>query len=72
MSAYGNLSESPFKDLNADEAVGPIYPTSVTRNRGIGKGCPQLSSLFAATNGNAFKALPAEGDPILEGRPGHL
>jgi hypothetical protein len=36
MFAYGNLSESPFKDLNANEAVGPIYPATVTRNRGIG------------------------------------
>jgi hypothetical protein len=70
--AYRNLSESPFKDLDADEAVGPIYPASVTRNHGIGKGCPQLSSLFAATNGDAFKALPAERDPILEGRRVHL
>jgi hypothetical protein len=72
MFAYRNLSELPFKDLNADEAVSLIYPASMTRNRGIGKGCPQLSSLFAATSGDAFKALPAEGDPILEGCPVHL
>jgi hypothetical protein len=72
MFAYGNLSESPFKDLDADEAVSPIYPASVTRNRGIGKGCPKLGSLVSATSGTAFKALPAEGDPILEGRPVHL
>jgi hypothetical protein len=72
MFAYGNLSESPFKDLNADEAVSPIYPAALTRNSGINKGCPQLSSLVAAISGEAFKALPAEGDPILEGRPVHL
>jgi hypothetical protein len=72
MFAYGNLSESPFKDLNANEAVGPIYPATVTRNHGIGKGCPKLGSLFSATSGTAFRALTAEGDPILEGRPVHL
>jgi hypothetical protein len=72
MFAYGNLSESPFKDLDAGEAVSPIVPATLTRNSGINKGCPQLSSLFAATSGEAFKALPAEGDPILEGRSVHL
>jgi hypothetical protein len=72
MSAYGNLSKSPFKDLDADEAVSPIYPAALTSNSDINKGCPQLSSLFAVTSGEAFKALPAEGDPILEGRPVHL
>jgi hypothetical protein len=72
MFAYGNRSESPFKDLNAKEAVGPIYPAAMTRNCGIGKGCPKLGSLFSATSGTAFRALTAEGDPILEGRPVHL
>jgi hypothetical protein len=72
MITYRKLSECPFKDLEADEAVDPIYPAAVTRNKGISKGCPQLSSLFAATSGNAFKALPAEGDPILEGCPVYL
>jgi hypothetical protein len=50
MFAYGNLSESPFKDLDADEAVSLIYPASLTRNSGIGKGCPHVSTLFAATS----------------------
>jgi hypothetical protein len=72
MFAYGNLSESPFKELDADGAVGPIYPASVTRNRGIGKGCPKLDTLFSATSGTEFKALLAEGNPILEGHPVHL
>jgi hypothetical protein len=72
MLGHGNLSESPFKDLNANKAVGLIYPAAVTRNRGIGKGCPKLGSLFSATSGTAFRALTAEGDPILEGRPVHL
>jgi hypothetical protein len=51
MFAYGNLSESTFKDLDAIGAVGPIYPASVTRNREMGKGCPKLDSLFLATSG---------------------
>jgi hypothetical protein len=72
MFAYGNLSKSPFKDLDANGAVGPIYPASMTRNRGIGKGCPKLDTLFLATSGTEFKALLAEGDPILEGHPVHL
>jgi hypothetical protein len=44
----------------------------VTKNSGISKGCPRLTSLFAATSGDAFKTLPAEGDPILEGRTVYL
>jgi hypothetical protein len=72
MFVYRNLSESPFKDLNANKAVGPIYPATVTRNRGIGKGCTKPGSLFSATSGTASRALTAEGDPILEGRPVHL
>ena len=72
MFAYGNLSESPFKDLDAKEAVSPIFPASVTRGRGMSRSCPQLATLFSATSGPAFKALPAEDNKILEGHPVHL
>jgi hypothetical protein len=71
----GNFSSSPFKVLGrpADFVIPIDHGKAATRGTAAPTACPTLASIFAASDENAFVALPGEvGTLTLENRPNHL
>jgi hypothetical protein len=67
----GNYSQSPLKMVDADDATQEI---ELRDNNGADLACPPLADLIAALaqGEDAFAALPAGNNNVLDGRPNHL
>ena len=69
--AQGNLGECCyFKVIPRDTATAPIKVTEGRRTTTTN--CPTLETMLAATTGDEFKNLEAQGNGILRQKPNHL